>query len=91
LPENTTPLFDAERRMQKALGDHRHGLLFLRKFEQKEGLPMHDFISRLIDCGMPRKIAACVCADFQRRGKLVELAQYVEAVEKENGKVANAE
>lgn len=50
---------------------------------------MHEFIARLIDCGMPRKVAACVCADFNRRGKMVELAQYVEAVEKENGKVAN--
>lgn len=44
---------------------------------------MHEFIARLIDCGMPRKVAACVCMDFQRRGKLEELARYVETVEKE--------
>lgn len=50
---------------------------------------MKEMIARLIDCGMPRKVAACVCADFQRRGRMIELAQYVEAVEKENGKVAN--
>ena len=51
---------------------------------------MHDYISRLIDCGMPRKVAAFVCSDFQRRGKLVELARYVDEVEKEtNGEVAN--
>ena len=45
---------------------------------------MHEFIARLIDCGMPRKVAACICADYGRRGKMVELAQYVEAVEKES-------
>lgn len=44
---------------------------------------MHDFISRLIDCGLPRKVAACVCMDFQRRGKMAELALYVETVERE--------
>ena len=44
---------------------------------------MHDFISRLIDCGLPRKVAACVCMDFQRRGKMAELARYVETVERE--------
>lgn len=48
---------------------------------------MHEFIARLIRTGMPRKVAACVCADFARRGKMIELAQYVEAVEKENGDV----
>ena len=44
---------------------------------------MHEFIARLIDCGVPRKVATCVCAGFQRRGKLLELARYVEEVEKE--------
>lgn len=44
---------------------------------------MHEFIARLIDCGMPRKVAACVCMDFHRRGKLDELARYVETVERE--------
>lgn len=52
---------------------------------------MHEFIARLIRCGVPRKVAACVCADFQRRGKMIELAQYVDEVEKENGKVADVE
>lgn len=44
---------------------------------------MHEFIARLIDCGLPRKVAACVCADFARRGKMIELARYVETVERE--------
>ena len=48
---------------------------------------MHEFIARLIRTGMPRKVAACVCADFARRGKMIELEKYVEAVEKENGDV----
>ena len=52
---------------------------------------MHEMITRLIRAGLPRKVAACVCADFQRRGKMNELAQYVEAVEKENGTVADVE
>ena len=46
---------------------------------------MHDYIARLIKAGMPRKVAAFVCSDFNRRGKLLALAQYVKAVEKENG------
>lgn len=44
---------------------------------------MHELIARLICAGLPRKVAACVCADFQRRGKMIELAQYVDEVEKE--------
>lgn len=50
---------------------------------------MHEYIARLIDAGMPRKVAAGVCVYYQRRGKRQELAHYVEAVEKENGKVAD--
>ena len=45
---------------------------------------MHEYIARLIRAGMPRKVAAFVCSDFQRRGKMTELAQYVEAVERES-------
>lgn len=45
---------------------------------------MHEYIARLIRTGMPRKVAAFVCYDFNRRGKLTELAQYVEAVEEES-------
>ena len=45
---------------------------------------MHEYITRLIDCGMPRKVAATVCIYYQKRGKRQDLAQYVEAVEKEN-------
>lgn len=52
---------------------------------------MHEYIARLIKAGMPRKIAAFVCADYNRRGKMYDLARYVEAVEKENGKVADVE
>lgn len=52
---------------------------------------MHEYIARLIRAGMPRKVAAFVCSDFQRRGKIAELAQYVEAVEKENGEMGELE
>lgn len=52
---------------------------------------MHEYIARLIDAGMPRKIAAFVCSDYNRRGKMDDLARYVEAVEKENGKVGELE
>lgn len=52
---------------------------------------MHEYIARLIDAGMPRKVAAGVCVYYQWRGKRQELAHYVEAVEKENGKVADVE
>ena len=52
---------------------------------------MHEFIVRLIRTGMPRKVAACVCADFARRGKMIELAQYVDVVEKENGEMEGME
>ena len=52
---------------------------------------MHDFIARLIRAGVPRQVATCVCANFQRRGKMVELAQYVDAVEAENGTVTDLE
>ena len=52
---------------------------------------MHEFIARLIRCGMPRKVAAFVCAEYGRQGKMLELAQYVEAVEKENGEVGDVE
>ena len=48
---------------------------------------MHEYIARLIKCGVPRKVAACVCSYYQRRGALTELARYVEAVEKENGEM----
>ena len=53
---------------------------------------MHEFIARLIRAGLPRKVAACVCADFQRRGQMLALAQYVDAVERETyGEMADAE
>ena len=45
---------------------------------------MHDYISRLIACGMPRTVALCVCRDYKRRGDLPGLALYVEAVEDES-------
>lgn len=53
---------------------------------------MHEFIARLIKAGMPRKVAAFVCSDYNRRGKMAELAQYVEAVERESyGEVGDVE
>lgn len=52
---------------------------------------MKEYIARLIRTGMPRKIAVCVCSDFNRRGKFIELAQYVEAVERENGGMEDVE
>lgn len=53
---------------------------------------MHEFIARLIKAGMPRKIAAFVCSDYNRRGKMAELAQYVDAVERETyGEVGDVE
>lgn len=53
---------------------------------------MHEYIARLIRAGMPRKVAAFVCSDFQRRGQMVALAQYVDAVERESyGEVGDVE
>lgn len=44
---------------------------------------MREYVARLIACGIPRQVAVCVCADFKRRGKMAELARYVDAVEEE--------
>ena len=44
---------------------------------------MHEYIARLIKVGVPRRMAAFVCEDFNRRGKLIELAKYIETVEEE--------
>ena len=43
---------------------------------------MRDFISRLIDCGMPRAVAVCVCRHYSRIGSDA-LARYVAEVEVE--------
>lgn len=44
---------------------------------------MREYIARLIDAGMPRQVAVCVCNDFKRRGMMRDLALYVDAVEAE--------
>lgn len=42
---------------------------------------MQEMIARLIDCGMPRSVAVCVCNYFKADPK--KLACYVDEVEKE--------
>lgn len=44
---------------------------------------MHEYIARLIRCGMPREVAVCVCKQYFRRKQLWELDQYVYSVEQE--------
>lgn len=44
---------------------------------------MQDYISRLIDCGIPRAIAVSICMKFKRQKRMADLALYVEAVEQE--------
>ena len=70
---------------------HSRGRAFFATIYAKGGLKVHEYIARLIDAGMPRKVAAFVCADYNRRGKMDDLARYVEAVEKENGKMGDVE
>lgn len=52
---------------------------------------MNDFVSRLIRAGMPRPVAVIVCRQFMRDRGEVALAQYVDEVEAENGKLAEME
>lgn len=59
------------------------GDFFLRKFKQKEGKAMQEFVARLIDCGIPRMTAVCICNHFKKENKLDDLALYVDAVEAE--------
>lgn len=42
-----------------------------------------EYVSRLIDCGIPRVTAVCICNHFKRQHKPRDLALYVEAVEAE--------
>ena len=44
---------------------------------------MQEYVSRLIDCGMPRCTAVYICNRYRRLGQLRELAQYVDDVERE--------
>ena len=44
---------------------------------------MRKYVTRLILCGVPRKTAMCVCADFKRQNKLNELAKYVAMMEEQ--------
>lgn len=47
---------------------------------------MREMIARLIDCGMPREVAVCVCRHFGN--DMEKLACYVSEVEQEtNGKM----
>lgn len=40
---------------------------------------MNKLIARLIDCGMTREVALCICRQY--KGRLRELELYVESVE----------
>lgn len=44
---------------------------------------MNEYVARLIDCGIPRVTAVCICQHFKRENKLDDLALYVDAVEAE--------
>ena len=44
---------------------------------------MREYIIRLIDCGMPRDVAVCVCRIFARRNDYCGLEEYVYSVEEE--------
>lgn len=44
---------------------------------------MKDYITRLIDCGMPRDIAVCIVRQYAKRNDWVNLEAYVYSVEEE--------
>ena len=44
---------------------------------------MKDYVTRLIDCGMPRLTAVFICRHYLRLGRKRELEKYVESVEAE--------
>ena len=44
---------------------------------------MNKLVARLIDCGIPRVTAVCICQHFKRENKLDDMALYVDAVEAE--------
>ena len=44
---------------------------------------MKDYVTRLIDCGVPRLTAVFICRYYLRNGNKRELERYVEAVESE--------
>ena len=44
---------------------------------------MRECIARLIDCGMPREVAVCVCRTYARRNDFIGMKQYVESIEEE--------
>ena len=44
---------------------------------------MKECIARLINCGMPREVAVCVCRTYARGNDFKGMEQYVESVEKE--------
>jgi hypothetical protein len=49
---------------------------------------MRQYVSRLIKAGMPRIVAVSVCRQFLRLKGEDALAEYVAAVEEENGEMA---
>lgn len=51
------------------------------KIYAEGGIAVQKFIARLIDCGMPRDVAVCVCRHFGN--DLDKLACYVSEVEQE--------
>ena len=52
---------------------------------------MQEYVARLIRCGFTRDTALTICRYFRREKTLHELAQYVDEVEAENGKVGRVE
>ena len=53
----------------------------------KGGLAVKEYIARLIRAGMPRQVAVSVCRQIKHSMGETALAQYVDAVEGENGEV----
>ena len=46
---------------------------------------MCEYVARLIDCGIPRVTAICICRYFKNKHQMRELDDYVASVEAECG------
>lgn len=44
---------------------------------------MRRFVARLVDCGIPRLTALCICKHFKNEQSLSALEQYIVFVERE--------
>lgn len=75
--------FSPETYLKHARWQPRQRVIFLRQSGRKEGDTVNDYIARLIDCGIPRDTAVCICHTFKRDHGLDALACYVDAVEQE--------